>query len=368
MPWSIAWVNKPILSMACSSLPTLPLIPTDTHSQSPSCSLQQELLCLICSISIRICHWPGFEIEIWIAHLFAVHKIFEARNFNRCKKFSATWKQLKKWSPQCLECHPECHLVPPLISPHVTSNVTFCNLECHFDVTSYHLQFHIVSHWMTHCVTSNFISCHLECHLKCHLDTLCPLNVTSSGIFRISKRGPNFCWPLVLTQRVAKLSFPNFSYGEKKLFAKGDHGPMAPLNTPLVTPCSFEYHLLSSSSLPLNIEIFPSCHYWSLLSLLNCCHYSSTEYWNHYWTVVTIELLSLLNWCHYWTDVTIELLSLLYRLLKNFCLCLLQDAITTGKSTTTVSRGKTAEILVMFVNVRWSIFFFHSISPQIEVL
>ena len=43
------------------------------------------------------------------------------------------------------------------------------------------------------------------------------------------KEGPNFCWPLVLTQRGAKPYFQIFSYGENFFFRpKGYcHGPMA---------------------------------------------------------------------------------------------------------------------------------------------
>ena len=49
------------------------------------------------------------------------------------------------------------------------------------------------------------------------------------------KRGANFCWPLVLTQRGAKPSFPIFLVCQKKIFlAKGGSWPNAPpLNTPL---------------------------------------------------------------------------------------------------------------------------------------
>ena len=43
------------------------------------------------------------------------------------------------------------------------------------------------------------------------------------------KRGANFCWPLVLTQRgEAKPSFPIFSYGEKNIVAKEGRIPNPP--------------------------------------------------------------------------------------------------------------------------------------------
>ena len=56
-----------------------------------------------------------------------------------------------------------------------------------------------------------------------------------SGVFRISKRGgPNFRWPLVLTQRGGQTKFSNFFLWWKIFFfAKGGHGPMPPLKTPL---------------------------------------------------------------------------------------------------------------------------------------
>ena len=53
-------------------------------------------------------------------------------------------------------------------------------------------------------------------------------------ILGFQKAGPNFRWPPGLTQRGAKLSFPNFSYGENKIFfAKGGMAQPPPLNTPL---------------------------------------------------------------------------------------------------------------------------------------
>ena len=59
-----------------------------------------------------------------------------------------------------------------------------------------------------------------------------------SGVFRISKGGPNFRWLLVLTQRGpnpkgAKLCFPNFSYGEQKNFLPKGPWLNGPPNTPL---------------------------------------------------------------------------------------------------------------------------------------
>ena len=57
-------------------------------------------------------------------------------------------------------------------------------------------------------------------------------NDSTSGVFRISKReGPNFRWPLVLTQW-GKLCFPSFPRVTKHFSSKGGHGPI-PLNTPL---------------------------------------------------------------------------------------------------------------------------------------
>ena len=45
--------------------------------------------------------------------------------------------------------------------------------------------------------------------------------------------GANFRWPLVLTQGGPNHVFLFFAM-VKKVFAEGGHGPMGPLNTPLV--------------------------------------------------------------------------------------------------------------------------------------
>ena len=51
----------------------------------------------------------------------------------------------------------------------------------------------------------------------------------SSGVFRISKRGSNFRWPLVLTQRGPNYVFQFFPMVKKKFFLpKGGHGPIPP--------------------------------------------------------------------------------------------------------------------------------------------
>ena len=47
------------------------------------------------------------------------------------------------------------------------------------------------------------------------------------------KGGPNFLWPLVLTQRGPNQVFQIFSH-VKKNFAKGGPWPNGPLNTPLL--------------------------------------------------------------------------------------------------------------------------------------
>ena len=76
------------------------------------------------------------------------------------------------------------------------------------------------------------------------------------------KWGPNFRWPLVLTQWGGKLSFPNFSYGENKnFFAKG---AMAPLNTPLVICRLLKLFYVA----PLFVSKCPTGH--STVKLLLC--------------------------------------------------------------------------------------------------
>ena len=52
----------------------------------------------------------------------------------------------------------------------------------------------------------------------------------SSSVFRISKRGPNFCWSLVLTQRGGggQTKFSNFLVCTKFFFAKGGPWPNGP--------------------------------------------------------------------------------------------------------------------------------------------
>ena len=66
------------------------------------------------------------------------------------------------------------------------------------------------------------------------------------------KGGSNICWPLVLTQRGAKPSFPIFYYVEKKYFwPKGGYGRFGqgvntPLNTTSSHAVSSAYHLRHS--------------------------------------------------------------------------------------------------------------------------
>ena len=78
-----------------------------------------------------------------------------------------------------------------------------------------------------------FALAHVAVLVLCHLNNVQRHSMAYLGF---QKGGPNFRWPLVLTQRGAKLSFPNFSYGEKKIFfAKEGPWPNGPLNTPLRT-------------------------------------------------------------------------------------------------------------------------------------
>ena len=92
-----------------------------------------------------------------------------------------------------------------------------------------------------------------------------------SGVFKISKRGPNVRWPLVLTQGGPNQVFQFFCYVKKKFFGqRGGHGRFGQgVNTPLVPDDSVlafkcqtglvPSYLASSGS--MSSLTFPGCVY-----------------------------------------------------------------------------------------------------------
>ena len=79
--------------------------------------------------------------------------------------------------------------------------------------------------------------------------------VLTSGVFRISKSGAKYLLDTSAhTKGGAKPSFPIFLLCKKKIvWPKGGHGPMAPLNTPLVLTTSSCCHTLG----PCYLTMFP---------------------------------------------------------------------------------------------------------------